>query len=230
MTIQEEIRRALFDLQDTGYRDFQSKLIPTVSSDSFIGVRTPELRKYAKILASRPDIDDFLNDLPHPTFDENQLHAFILSECKDYHRCIELICRFLPYIDNWATCDQLSPKVFKKHHSELLKTIKKWIKSSHTYTVRFGIGMLMQHYLDDDFDIKYPEMVAGIHSDEYYINMMIAWYFATALAKQYDQILPYIESHRLDDWTHQKTIQKAVESYRISDAQKNTLKTFKTRR
>ena len=221
------ITEELFKLQDKKYRDFQSKLIPNVDSDSVIGVRTPELRKLAKKLVKEEDIGEFLNILPHKYFDENQLHAFILSERKDFDNCIEEVDKFLPFIDNWATCDQLSPKIFKKNKSILLEKIKKWIISSHTYTVRFGIGMLMQHYLGEDFDIKYPKIVAKVKSEEYYINMMIAWYFATALAKQYDKIIPFIEGKKLDKWTHNKTIQKAIESYRITPKQKAYLKSLK---
>ena len=224
-----EISEHLFELQDTEYRDFQSKLIPTVDAKCFIGVRTPDLRKYASALAKQEDITVFLNSLPHKYFDENQLHAFIISGMKDYDRCIEELNRFLPYVDNWATCDQMSPKVFKKHRAELSDQISVWIESDHTYTVRFGIGMLMEHYLDDDFATEYPEKVAKIRSEEYYINMMIAWYFATALAKQYETILPFIEERRLDAWTHNKSIQKAVESNRITAEQKAYLKTLKVK-
>ena len=224
-----EIRELLFKKQDIKYRDFQSKLIPGVGDDSFIGVRTPELRKLAKEISKRADIDLFLNELPHQYFDENQLHAFILSGIKDYDSCLEKVERFLTYVDNWATCDQMSPKVFKKHKKELLKSIRTWIASEETYTIRFGIKMLMEHFLDDDFDPLYPEMVAKLRSEEYYVNMMIAWYFATALAKQYESILPFIEEKRLADWTHNKTIQKAVESYRISPEQKDYLKSLKVK-
>ena len=230
MTIQEEIRNGLFDLQDSQYRDFQAKLIPSASADKMIGVRTPALRKFAKDLAKREEIGGFLNDLPHRYFDENQLHAFIISQLKDYEQCMDEVIRFLPYIDNWATCDQLSPKIFRKHRPKLIDQIRKWIISDRTYTIRFGIGMLMEHFLDEDYDPAYPEMVACIRSDEYYVNMMIAWYFATALAKQYDSILPFIKNRRLDPWTHNKTIQKARESYRISPEQKEYLKALKISR
>ena len=225
--ITEKINKELFSLQDKKYRDFQGKLLPTVKSDSVIGVRTPELRKLAKKYIKEEKITEFLNNLPHNYFDENQLHAFIISEIKDYKKCIEELNKFLPYIDNWATCDQLSPKIFKKNKTDLLKEINKWISSTHTYTVRFGIGMLMQHFLDEDFDIKYPKMISKIRSEEYYINMMIAWYFATALAKQYDSIIPFIENKKLDKWTHNRSIQKAVESYRITPEQKEYLKSLK---
>ena len=183
------IENHLFDLQDIKYRLMQIKIIPTVNPKSIIGVRTPELRKYAKELI-KEDYSVFLNQLPHKYFDENQLHAFIISEIKDYSECINFINKFLPYIDNWATCDQLSPKIFKKHTNELLINIKDWINSKNTYTVRFGIGMLMSYYLDDKFNTEYLELVSNIKSDEYYINMMIAWFFATALAKQYKDTLP----------------------------------------
>ena len=221
------IQEQLFSMRDEKYRDLQIKLIPTVDAASVIGIRTPDLRKYAKQLVKEDAFGGFLNELPHPYFDENQLHAFILSDMKDYEGCLWEVSRFLPYVDNWATCDQLSPKVFKKHRGELLPAIVQWLSSGHTYTVRFGIGMLMEHFLDEDFDPKYPEMVASIHSEEYYINMMIAWYFATALAKQYEAVLPYLTENRLDPWTHNKTIQKAIESYRITDEQKIYLKTLK---
>ena len=224
-----EIREALFQLRDEEYRDFQVKLIPNVAPETMIGVRTPALRGLAKQLYRAGDYTAFLAELPHRCFDENQLHAFILSGMKDYEECLAALERFLPYVDNWATCDQMSPKVFRKHRTELLKPIKKWIVSDETYTIRFGIGMLMEHYLDDDFDIAYPELAAGIRSEEYYVNMMIAWYFATALAKQYDAVLPFIENRRLDTWTHNKAIQKAVESYRITPEQKEYLKTLKIR-
>ena len=225
--ITEEIRQSLFELQDIKYRDFQAKLIPGKDTETMIGVRTPELRKLAKQMLKREEIGEFLRDLPHRYFDEDQLHAFIVSGIKEYGKCMEELMRFLPFVDNWATCDQMSPGVFKKHRPELLAEIREWLGSEHTYTVRFGIGMLMQHFLDEDFDPAYPELVAGVHSEEYYVNMMIAWYFATALAKQYDAVRPFIEGRRLDPWTHNKTIQKAVESYRISDEQKEYLRSLK---
>ncbi|MCR4950241.1 MAG: DNA alkylation repair protein [Solobacterium sp.] len=226
----ETIREELFRMQDIQYRDFQAKLIPQADADTMIGVRTPDLRTYAKQLLKSEDITPFLNDLPHRYFDENQLHAFLISGIRDFERCLAEVNRFLPYVDNWATCDQMSPKVFKKHRQELLSSIEQWIASEHTYTIRFGVGMLMEHFLDDDFDIRYPEMVSRIRSEEYYVNMMTAWYFATALAKQYDAVLPYLEENRLDLWTHNKTIQKAVESYRITDEQKAYLKTLKRKK
>ena len=223
----EIIKEDLFKMQDKKYREFQAKLMPTVAPDTIIGVRTPELRKYAKQLIKSGETAEFLTELPHDYFDENQLHAFIISDTKDYEKCIEEVNTFLPYVDNWATCDQLSPKVFKKHKEKLLGEIKKWMKSKKTYTMRFGIGMLMQHFLDEDFKPEYPEVIAGIRSDEYYVNMMIAWYFATALAKKYEQVLPFIENGSLDAWIHNKAIQKSVESYRISPEQKQYLRSLK---
>lgn len=220
----DEVKSELFRLQDEKYRDFQSKLIPTVESGTMIGVRTPQLRKLAKQIVKREDVDVFLNALPHQYFDENQLHAFVVSEIKEFKRCMDEVCRFLPFVDNWATCDQMSPKIFKKDKAELLAQVKRWIASDQTYTVRFAVGMLMEHFLDNDFDVIYPQMAASIRSDEYYINMMIAWYFATALAKHYDEVLPFIEEKRLGAWTHKKAIQKAVESRRITPEQKTYLK------
>ena len=218
----------LLKLQDNKYKEFQSKLIPTSNVDTFIGVRTPELRNYAKDLIKTNSYKDFINELPHKYFDENQLHAFIISELKDYDECIKNINIFLPYVDNWATCDQMSPKIFKKNKDRLIIEINKWIKSSKTYTIRFGIGMLMQYYLDEDFKKDYLKLVSKIKSKEYYVNMMIAWYFATALAKQYKDTIPYIENKVLDPWTHNKTIQKALESNRITKEQKEYLRELKT--
>ena len=225
--INERIRERLFELQDLKYRDFNSSLIPTVDKETVIGVRTPQLRKLAKELSKDPDIEIFLRTLPHKYFEENNLHGLIIEAMKYYDRCVAEMKLFLPYIDNWATCDIISPKIFKKHLPELLDEIKVWIGSDHTYTVRFGIEMLMSFYLDDEFKPEYPEMVAGVKSEEYYVNMMIAWYFATALAKQYDAVLPIIEEKRLEKWNHNKAIQKSVESYRITPEQKVYLKTLK---
>ena len=225
--ISGDIYKEFVSLQDKGYRDMQITIIPTVDADSIIGVRTPALRTLAKELSKREDIGQFLDSLPHKYFEENQLHAFILSGMKDAARAFELVDKFLPYVDNWATCDQMSPKIFKKHKALLLEYTDKWIGSDHPYVKRFGIGMLMQHFLDEDFKTSYLTKVSKIRSDEYYVNMMIAWYFATALAKQYDATLPYIEKNKLDIWTHNKSIQKAVESYRITPEQKEYLKTLK---
>lgn len=228
--IVREIKDELMKLQDLKYRDMQIKIIPSVEADAIIGVRTPELRKLAKQFAKREDVSEFLQNLPHQYFDEDQLHAFIISEMKDYDACMTELERFLPYVNNWATSDQMSPKVFKKNRKDLLKHVNKWIKSKKTYTIRYGVGMLMEHFLDEDFDPKYPEMVSKLRSEEYYVNMMIAWYFATALAKQYDAVLPYIEEKKLDVWTHNKAIQKSVESYRITPEQKEYLKSLKIKK
>ena len=224
-----EIEERLYAQQDEKYRDFQVKLIPTVDPETVIGVRTPELRKLARELLKKADFDAFLGALPHRHFDENQLHAFILSGMKNYEECMAGVCAFLPFIDNWATCDQLSPKVFGKNREDRLVHIKEWLLSDETYMVRFAVGMLMQHFLGEDYDAAYPEMVAAISSDEYYVNMMRAWYFATALAKQYDSAVTFIEEKKLDKWTHNKAIQKSVESYRITPEQKAYLKSLKIR-
>ena len=224
-----EIVAELFRLQDKEYARMQAKIIPTVSPDRIIGVRTPALRDFAKSLKKEQGTGEFLSYLPHQYFDEDQLHAFVISLERDFDKCIAEVDAFLPFIDNWATCDQLSPKAFKKEPEKLLPYIRIWIKSDKTYTVRFAIGLLMQHFLGDHFDLKYADEVAGIRSEEYYIKMMIAWYFATALAKQYELVLPYLEDKQLDDWVHNKTIQKSIESYRITDEQKAYLRTLKVR-
>lgn len=225
--IEKYVQSHLFSHQDLKYRDFQCKLMPTVNPDTVIGVRTPELRKFSKELEKMPEAVEFLKSLPHKYYEENNLHGFLVERIKDYYTCISAVEEFLPYIDNWATCDLMSPKVFKKHIPELLEKIIVWLGSDRTYTIRFAIGMLMSFYLDSEFKPEYLELVAAIRSEEYYVNMMIAWYFATALAKQYDAALPYIEEQRLDKWTHNKTIQKAIESYRITEEQKAYLRTKK---
>ena len=222
-----KVQKELFEMQDLEYKQFHSKLMPTISPDVIIGVRTPELRKYAKEFAKSKDYDEFLRELPHRYYEENNLHGFIIETIKDYDELIKAIDEFLPYVDNWATCDLMSPKVFKKNTDKLIIKIKEWIKSKETYTIRFGIGMLMKFYLDGEFKREYLDLCVGVKSEEYYVNMMIAWYFATALAKQYEETLPYIEQKKLDRWTHNKTIQKAVESYRITPEQKIYLKTLK---
>ncbi len=227
----KKITEELFSLQDVKYRDFQLKLIPGIKKESMIGVRTPVLRSLAKkIYKERPeDAKAFLGELPHEYFDENQLHAFILSEQKDFNSCINYLEDFLPYINNWATCDQLSPKIFRKNHSSLLPYIQKWLDSNHTYTIRFAVGMLMQHFLEDDFSPEFLELAAcaSDSSSEYYVRMMVTWYFATALAKQYEAALPCIQKNRLDVWTHNKAIQKSLESFRIPDDHKEYLRTLK---
>lgn len=228
--LKDVITKELFTLQDVKYRDFQSKLIPNIAPETVIGVRTPALRKYAKELSKLDDISEFFDDVPHRYFDENQLHAFCICELNDFERCIKEAEHFLPFVDNWATCDQMSPKIFKKNRRALLLHIQTWLSSGRTYTVRFAVGMLMAHFLDEDFDRSYLEAVSQIRSDEYYVNMMIAWYFATALAKQYEDALPFIENRALEPWTHNKAIQKSVESFRITAEQKAYLKTLKVKR
>lgn len=223
----EEIQKHLFELQDMAYRDFHSRLMPDIDKETVIGIRVPVLRKYAKSIAGTELSEKFIKELPHCYYEENNLHMMLITGIKDYDRCISEIERFLPYIDNWATCDFPAPKCFENHKEDLLPVIKRWIASSETYTIRYGIGMLMRLYLDADFDPEYVRIVAEVKSDEYYVNMMIAWYMATALAKQWDVVIPYIEEHRMSDWVHRKTIQKAVESYRITDEQKKYLKGYR---
>ena len=227
--INEMILSRLWDLQDLKYRDFSASLMPTVNKELVIGVRSPELRKLSKELAKGKEIDLFLNNLPHKYFEENSLHGMIIEHEKDFDRCIEKLERFLPYVDNWSTCDLVNPKIFRNNTEKLLPYIMKWMTSPHTYTCRFGIKMLMTWYLDENFSTEYPEMVAAVESDDYYLNMMRAWYFATALAKQYDEVLPFIENRRLDVWTHNKAIQKSVESYRISLSQKTYLRSLRVK-
>lgn len=223
----EEIQKHLFELQDMAYRDFHSRLMPDIDKETVIGIRVPVLRKYAKSIAGTELAEKFIKELPHCYYEENNLHMMLITGIKDYARCLTEIERFLPYIDNWATCDFPAPKCFEDHKEELLPVIKRWIASSETYTIRYGIGMLMRLYLDEDFDPEYVRLVVGVKSDEYYVNMMIAWYMATALAKQWDAVIPYIEDHCMSDWVHRKTIQKAVESYRITDEQKEYLKGYR---
>jgi 3-methyladenine DNA glycosylase AlkD len=216
--------------QDEKYAQFQRKLLPTVDPAKIIGVRTPVLRKIAKLFKKNEECTVFLRELPHTYFEENLLHGIIISEITDFQSCIQQLEQFLPYVDNWAVCDQTAPKVFKKHKEELLPYIRKWLTSEHVYTVRFAIGMLMQHVLDDDFKQEYLDMVTGIKSDEYYINMEIAWYMATALAKQWETAIPYLETKKMDRWVHNRTIQKAIESLRITDEQKKYLRTLANHR
>ena len=225
--IETLVRERLFAMQDVSYKEFHSALMPTVNPDLIIGVRTPALRKFAAEFAKTPDAADFLRILPHTYYEENNLHAFLIEKIGDFDDTVAALNTFLPYVDNWATCDMMSPKCFGRHLPELLSPIRAWLASPHPYAVRFGIGMLMKFYLDEAFSPDYPAMVAAVEREEYYIKMMVAWYFATALAKQYDAVLPYITERRLDAWTHNKAIQKAVESYRISSEQKEYLKTFK---
>ncbi len=222
----KDLQKRLFELQDMNYRDFQSRLMPTVDKDRIIGIRTPVLRGFAKSLDAK-ERDFVLNSLPHHYYEENNLHALMIEKIPDYEDALGRTGEFLPYIDNWATCDGLMPGVFKKNTDALIFEIQKWLDSGETYTVRFAIGMLMKLYLDENFLPEYPEMVSKIRSEEYYVNMMLAWYFATGLAKQYDNILPYLEEHKLSPRVHNKTIQKAVESYRIAPEVKKYLKTLK---
>lgn len=223
MTITDQ----LFAIQDVAFGDFQAKLMPNINRNNIIGVRTPALRALARKIAKTDAAQEFIGQLPHRYFEENNLHAYIVAQTSDFDEAMCQTELFLPHIDNWATCDQFTPAAFKKHPDELLKAVRRWIASSHTYTVRFAIKMLMTFYLDDLFCDEYPQMVAAVKSDEYYVKMMIAWYFATALSKQYDAIVGYLTEQRLDAWCHNKTIQKAVESYRISDERKATLKKMK---
>ncbi len=221
------ITERLFELRDGKYADFTAKLIPNVPTESILGVRTPALRELAKKVSGSPEAAAFLKELPHRYFEENQLHGFIISLMKDFDACLKATEAFLPYVDNWATCDQTSPKVFRKNKDKLIAAVDGWLSSDKTYTVRFGIGVLLEHFLDEDFKSEYAEKVAAVKSEEYYVKMMQAWYFATALAKQYESVLPFIKERRLKPWTHNKAIQKAVESRRLTEKQKEYLKTLK---
>ena len=225
-----KIKNDLLLMQDKTYKDFHSKLMPTINPDSIIGIRVPVLRDYAKKLFKENSIESlnpFLKNLPHEFYEENNIHAFIIEKINNFDECIFYLEVFLPYIDNWATCDMLNPKIFKTNYEKLLEKIYQWINSDSVYTVRFAIGMLMRYFLDEKFETKYLDLVTSINSEEYYINMMRAWFFATALAKQYEQTFPYIKNYSLDKWTHNKTIQKAKESFRISKEQKEELKKFR---
>ena len=223
----EKIIKKLFELQDIEYKKFSEKLIPTIQPERVIGIRTPVLKKYAKELYKSPEAKEFISEPFHNYYEENNLHSFLIMQIDNFSEGIKEINRFLPFVDNWATCDSLRPKSFSKHKKELLFHIDNWLLSEHTYTLRFGIQMLMVHFLDDDFHIKYAEKISLIKSKEYYVNMMIAWYFATALSKQYESVLPFLSEHKLEKWVHNKTIQKAVESNRISKDKKDFLKTLK---
>ena len=222
-----KLQKQLFELQDLKYRDFHSKLMPETDKETVIGIRTPVLRKFAKEFAGTSEAEAFLRQLPHRYYEENNLHMMLITGIKDYEKCMEEIQRFLPCIDNWATCDYPAPKCFARHKDQVLEEAKRWISSGETYVIRYGIGMLMRLFLDEDFSSEYLEMAAAVQSQEYYVNMMIAWYFATALAKQWDATVPYIEQHKLSDLVHRKTVQKAVESYRITPEQKEYLKGFR---
>ena len=224
--ITRQIREKLFSMQDTDYRDFNARIIPNIPKERIIGVRSPELKALIREYKDT-DMTDFLSELPHEYVEESYIHAQLINRIKGFDECLSAAELFLPYIDNWATCDSLAPKAFAKNKPALLERIRVWHSSSHTYTVRFGTGCLMRYFLDGDFDVSYAGMAAAVRSEEYYINMMTAWYFATALAKHYDEVLPFITQHKLDKWTHNKAIQKAVESYRITPEQKAFLKEMK---
>lgn len=221
------VTERLFELQDKDYADFHSGLVPNIPREKIIGVRVPDARRLAKEYGKDPECRDFLRALPHKYYDENMLHGILLSEQKDYEDCVGAVEEFLPYVDNWAVCDILSPKIFKKHRARLIAKVREWSASEKTYTCRFGMEMLMTHYLDEDFCPEYLEIPAGVRSEEYYVNMMIAWFFATALAKQWDAAIPYLQDNRLGEWVHNKTIQKARESFRITQEQKAYLKTLR---
>lgn len=223
----DKVQTRLFEMQDLQYKDFHSKLMPTVNPDKIIGVRIPELRKYAKVFAKSSEAEVFLKILPHRYYEEDNLHAFVIEQIKDYDETVKQLDLFLPFVDNWATCDMMTPKSFLKNKDRLIEKIDLWLASEHTYTVRFAVNMLMKFYLDDDFKKEYLCKVAAIKSDEYYVNMVRAWYFATALAKRWECTIKIIEENRLDEWTHNKTIQKSVESFRITKEQKECLKKMK---
>ena len=220
-----ELQQHLFGMRDAAYAAFIAKLTPGFPPSHFIGVRVPLLRTIARSFAKEEAASQrFLSHLPHSYYEEDMLHGMLISLVKDYDRCLDLTDRFLPYVDNWAVCDTLSPKVFAKHKAQLLENILRWSSSSHTYTCRFGVRMLMTHFLDDSFSADFLEIPAAIRSEEYYVKMMVAWFFATALAKQWEATLPYLENRQLDPWTHRKTIQKAIESYRIPPERKDYLR------
>ena len=216
----------LFAMQDADYRDFHAKLIPNIPYETIIGVRTPALRAFSKEFWKSAEKDDFMAHLPHTYYEENNLHGFLIEFIRDFDETVAALDAFLPYVDNWATCDMMNPKSLKKDKAALLAVIRRWLASDHAYTVRFGIKTLMQYYLGEDFRAEYAEMVLAVESEEYYVNMMRAWYFATALAFQYEAILPLLAENRMDVFTHNKTIRKAVESFRITDAQKAELRGF----
>ena len=223
-----ELQQNLFGMRDAAYAAFIAKLTPGFPPSHFIGVRVPLLRTIARSFAKEEAASQrFLSHLPHSYYEEDMLHGMLISLVKDYDRCLDLTDRFLPYVDNWAVCDTLSPKVFAKHKAQLLENILRWSSSSHTYTCRFGLRMLMTHFLDDSFSAGFLEIPAAIRSEEYYVKMMVAWFFATALAKQWEATLPYLENRQLDPWTHRKTIQKAIESYRIPPERKDYLRTLR---
>lgn len=221
------LQERLFALRDEEYRDFNARLVPNRDKAAFIGVRTPQLRALAKSMRGTAEAETFLRALPHEYFEEDQLHAFLIEQIKDFDACLAALEAFLPCVDNWATCDQLNPKVLGRDKPRLLAAIRLWLESGETYTLRYAIGQLMRWFLDEDYSPEYSDLVAGVDSGEYYVRMMAAWYFATALAKQYDAVLPYFTERRLPTWTHNKAIQKAVESYRIGDEHKAQLRALR---
>ena len=223
MNVYEELCK----VRDNKYKEFQSALVPNISKDTILGVRTPEMRKIAKDMFNTDEGKKFLKKLPHKYYEENLVHFFMIAMIKDFDECVKETECSLPYIDCWPVCDQSSPKAFKKKHDELLPLIKKWIDSDHVYTSRFGMRMLMNEFLGEDFKPEYLTWVASKKGEDYYLKMMVAWYFATALAKQYDATIPFFEKHILDDWCHKKAIQKAIESFRVSDEHKEYLKTLR---
>lgn len=223
----QSLQEHLFSLSDAEYRTFQCRLMPTVEMERVIGIRIPVLRKFSREFCRMCDSETFLEALPHQYYEENNLHGMLISQMSSFSQTIDALDAFLPYVDNWATCDLISPKSFQKRPPELIPKIQEWIGSSHAYTARFGIGMLLKFYLDDGFEPEYLAWVCGISSAEYYVNMMVAWYFATALAQQYEATIPYIQENRLPSWTHNKAIQKAVESRRISSEKKDYLRNLK---
>ena len=223
MTLYDQLMKA----KDDSYREFQTKLVPNIAPDNILGVRTPDMRKIAKEVFKSPERDEFLSDLPHKYYEENLIHFFVISMIKDFDECVEKVEKFLPYVDCWPVSDQSTPKVFTKNHKKILPHIRRWIASDHVYTARFGIRMLMNEFLGDDFKEEYLKLVVNKKGEDYYLKMMIAWYFATALAKRYDETVPYFEKHKLDEWVHKKAIQKALESYRVSDEHKEYLKSLK---
>lgn len=225
--VEKEMLNAIFAARDEEYADFTAKLIPNIPRESIIGVRTPQLRSIAKRLGKNAGIDEFLSALPHEYHEQNLVHAYIAESIGDFDSAVKTIEAFLPYVTNWAVCDSMTPRIFAKHTGELLSIIKKWLQSAHPYTVRFGLRMLMCFYLEKEFASEINVLAASVCSEEYYVNMMQAWYFATALAKQYDSTVPFVEEHRLSPWVHNKTIQKAVERFRITAEQKAHLKTLR---
>lgn len=226
MSVCDEIRTDLISVADEKYREFNGSLIPTVDREKVIGVRVPALKNLAKKYRNHPKIGEFLSDLPHFYHEENCLHGYIIAEIKDYEQVEAAVEKFLPYVDNWATCDTLSPKAFAKNLAKTRENALRRIKSERTYTVRFGINTVMRFFLGDNFDGELVESIADVKSDEYYVNMMIAWFFATALAKNYDEVLPYLTDRKLGVWVHNKTIRKAIESRRISDERKEFLRSL----